>query len=84
MEELDVAGGFAVHEYRHGLKLITEQRETMQLENREGFACPACGKPFERLFVSERRENTFGNPGQPVCVVRTDETLLLLTHEATS
>jgi hypothetical protein len=80
METLDVADGFDVHDYRHGLKLLKEDRETMHLENREGFACPACGKPFERLLVSEKRTNTFGKPGAPFCVVRTDEALLLLTH----
>jgi formamidopyrimidine-DNA glycosylase len=80
MEELDVSGGFSIHDYRHGLKLIEEDRGTTHVANREGFACPACGKPFEKLFVSERRENTFGNPGTAICIVRTDEELLLLTH----
>lgn len=80
METLDVTGGFDVHDYRHGLKLLQENRETMHLENRDGFACPACGDPFEELFVSEKRTNTFGNPGAPFCLVRTDDQLLLLTH----
>ena len=80
MPELDVTGGFDVHEYRHGLKLLREDRETTHLANREGFACPACGEPFERLFVSEKRTNTFGDPGGPFCVVRTDDQVLLLTH----
>ncbi len=80
MEELDVSGGFDVHEYRHGLKLLQESRGTTHLENREGFACPACGRRFERLLVSEKRENTFGKPGTPFCVVRTDGQILLLTH----
>lgn len=80
MEQLDVTGGFDVHDYREGLKLLKEERETTHLANREGYACPACGEPFERLFVSERRENTFGNPDSPFCLVRTDEQILLLTH----
>ena len=80
MERLDVSEGFDVHEYRHGLKLIREDRETMHLENRNDFGCPACGEPFETLFVSEKRENTFGNPGGPFCLVRTDDAVLLLTH----
>ena len=80
MDELDVSGGFDVHDYRHGLKLLKEDRETMALANREGFACPACGERFEKLFVSERPTNTFGNPDSPICLVRTDERLLLLTH----
>jgi hypothetical protein len=82
MEKLDVEDGFDVHEYRHGLKLIREDRQTMQLENRQhDFACPACGKPFEKLFISEKRTNTFDNPGVPFCVARTDEEILLLTHD---
>jgi len=80
MEELDVAGSFDVHDYRHGLKLRQETRETMHLENREGFLCPACSEPFEKLFVSEKRTNSFGDPGAPFCLVRTDDQLLLLTH----
>jgi hypothetical protein len=80
MEALDVADGFSVHDYRHGLKLIKEDRTTMHVENRDGFGCPACGKPFEKLFVSEQRENTVGDPGTAICIVRTDEKLLILTH----
>lgn len=80
MEQLDVSDGFDVHDYRHGLKLITEERRTMHLENRDGFACPACGEAFDQLFVSEKRTNTFGDPGNPFCLVRTDDELLLLTH----
>lgn len=82
MEQLDVSDGFDVHDYRHGLKLIKEDRETMQLENRQAdFACPACGKPFTRLFITEKQTNTFGDPGAPFCLVRTRDELLLLTHE---
>jgi len=80
METLAVEDGFDVHEYRHGLKLLKEERGTMHLENRESFACPACGEAFERLFVSERETSTFGDPGGPFCLVRTDDELLLLTH----
>ena len=80
MEQLDVSDGFDVHDYRHGLKLLQDDRETTHLENREGFLCPACREPFERLFVSEKRTNTFGDPGAPFCLVRTDAKLLVLTH----
>ncbi|ACV10463.1 conserved hypothetical protein [Halorhabdus utahensis DSM 12940] len=80
MEELDVEDGFDVHDYRHGLKLLKEDRETMRLENREGFACPACSRPFERLLVSEKRMHTFNSPPGPFCLVRTAEQLLVLTH----
>lgn len=81
MQPLDIADGFDVHDYRHGLKLIREDRETMHLENREeNFACPACEKPFEKLFVSEQRTNSFGDPGTAFCIARTPEKLLVLTH----
>jgi len=80
MERIDVTDGFDVHEYRHGLKLLREDRETMQLANREGFGCPACGEPFERLLVSEKRTNSFPDPGSPFCVIRAEGEILLLTH----
>ena len=80
MDQLDVSGRFDVHEYRHGLKLLQDDRGTMTLSNRKGFACPACGSTFETLFISEKRTNTFGNPGSPFCLVRTDDQLLVLTH----
>jgi hypothetical protein len=80
MEQLSVENGFDVHEYRHGLKLLREERAAMHLENRAGFACPACGKEFERLFVTEQRTKTFDKPGAPFCLAWTDEELLLLTH----
>lgn len=80
MTRLDVTDGFDVHEYRHGLKLLKEDRGQMHLSNRNDFECPACGDPFDRLLVSERPTNTFGAPGCPICVVRTDDRLLVLTH----
>ena len=81
MEQLEVADGFDVHEHRHGLKLVKQERETMHLENKDGqFACPACGRAFDQLFVTEKRATTFGKPDSPFCLVRTTEELLLLTH----
>jgi len=80
MTQIDITDGFSVHDYRHGLKLVKDDGRTMHLENREDFGCPACGKPFQKLFVSEKRTNSFGNPGSPFCLARTDEKLLLLTH----
>lgn len=81
MTRLDVAEGFDVHEYREGFKLLKETRETMQLGNRADFACPACGKPFEKLFVTEKRANTFQSPPGPFCLLRTDaDQILLFTH----
>jgi len=80
MTQLDIGDGFDVHDYRQGLKLLKQDRGTMTLENREGFLCPACEQPFERLFISEKRTNSFGDPGSPFCLVRTDDQLLVLTH----
>ena len=80
MDELDVSGEFDVHEYRHGLKLLKQDRDTARLANRNDFECPACGEPFDRLLVSEKRRNTFRKTGRPFCVVRTDTQILLLTY----
>jgi hypothetical protein len=81
MTELDASGGFDVHDYRHGLKLLKQDRETTYLDNREGFGCPACGRAFDRLFVSEKEEVVFDSaPNGPVCLVRAPEKLLVLTH----
>lgn len=80
MTELDVSSGFDLHEHREGFKLLKQDRETVALANRTDFTCPACDEVFERLFVSEQRTNTFGDPGGPFCLVRTEEQLLLLTH----
>lgn len=80
MEQLTVSDGFDVHDYRHGLKLLKQDRGTMTLENREPFACPSCDEPFQRLFVTERRTASFGDPGTPFCLARTDDELLVFTH----
>ena len=80
MEQLDVSDGFDVHDYRHGLKLLKQDRATMTLENRDGFGCPACGEAFERLFVSKDRTASFGDPGTAFCLARTDDAMLVLTH----
>jgi|GEM_PF-130800 len=80
-ERLDLSGGFDVHDYRAGLKLDTQDGASMYLENRKGYACPACGQPFDRLFVSEDDRVTFGNPPDaPFCLARTPDRILLLTH----
>ena len=81
MTRLDVADGFDVHDYRHGLKLRRQDGEAMVLENRDGFECPACGKPFELLFVAEASTVSFDSPPNgPICLVNADEQLLVLTH----
>ena len=81
MEQFDLSDGFDMHDYRHGLKLLKEDVRTKQLANPDdAFACPACGKPFDRLFVTEKRTNSFDDPGRPFCLARTDDALLLFTH----
>lgn len=78
---LRVDDGFDVHDYREGLKVLKQDRETMYLANRAGYECPACGRAFERLFVSTEPTVTFGSaPGAPVCLARTPSQLLVLTH----
>lgn len=81
MPTLDVDDGFSVHEYRHGLKLLQQDDETMTLSNKNGFECPACGEAFERLLVAETPMLTFDSPPDgPICLVRTTDRLLILTH----
>ncbi|MFB6311785.1 MAG: flagella cluster protein [Salinirussus sp.] len=80
MVGLDIEGGFDPHDYRHGLKLLTETRRTVHFANRNGFACPACDEPFEKLLVSEKRTHRFDPPGGRFCLVRLPDKLLLLTH----
>jgi hypothetical protein len=80
-DRLDLSGGFDIHDYRAGLKLVRQDGASMYLKNREGYECPACGRPFERLFVFEDDRVTFGNPPDaPFCLVRAPDRLLLLTH----
>jgi len=80
MTAIEVGDHFDYHDYREGLKLLRETRETTHLANRAGFDCPACGRPFEKLLVSEKRTNTFNSPPGPFCLVRTDDQMLVLTH----
>ncbi|WP_435062530.1 DUF7385 family protein [Halobaculum sp. EA56] len=81
MARLDLSDGFDVHDYRSKLKLQRQDAGSMTLANREGLGCPACGDPFERLFVSDDETVTFGAaPSGPICLARTDERLLVLTH----
>lgn len=81
MPRLDVSGGFDVHDYRAGLKLLRQDAGSMTLENRDGLGCPACGEPFERLFVADDPTVSFDSaPSGPICLARTDERLLVATH----
>ncbi|MXR39888.1 flagella cluster protein [Halobaculum sp. WSA2] len=81
MARLDVSDGFDVHDYRSKLKLLRQDAGSMSLANREGLGCPACGDPFERLFVSDDETVTFSSaPEGPICLARTDDRLLVMTH----
>ena len=80
MTTLEVSDGFDIHDYRHGLKLLKQDRGTMTLANRDDFRCPACEDVFGRLFVTENRTSSFDDPGRPFCLARTDDALLVLTH----
>ena len=80
MDQLDISGSFDVHDYRHGLKLLEQDRETMTLANRAGFGCPACETAFDRLFVTEHSTASFDDPGTAFCLARTEDALLVLTH----
>lgn len=81
MDPLDLEGGFDVHAHRHGLKLLKQDVDTWELANRRPYACPACGRAFDRLFVTEEATVTFGSPpASPICLARTDDQLLVLTH----
>jgi hypothetical protein len=81
MEPIDLAGGFDVHDYRDGLKLRRQDATSMHLENRADYTCPACGRRFDRLFVSTDDRITFDSPPDaPFCLARTPDRLLVLTH----
>jgi len=70
-----------LHDYRHGLKLLEQTRETSHWENKKGYGCPACGKEFEGIFTSEKRENTFSpSSPAPFCIVREDDRILMFRH----
>lgn len=81
MTTLDIEDGFDVHDHREGLKLRTQSSDTIRLENRSGFECPACERPFDELLVVERDRISFNSaPNDPLCLVRTPDQLLVLTH----
>jgi hypothetical protein len=78
---LDVDGGFDLHDYRRKLKLRRDDGETTVLDNRDGCLCPACDREFGRLLVSEADSLSFDSaPNGPICLVRTADQLLVLTH----
>jgi hypothetical protein len=73
---------FDVRAVRHRMKQVRDDGDASLYENRDGVACPACGRPFDELYLTERRANSF-SPDRRVsfCVVREANRLLLCTHE---
>lgn len=81
MEPLDTEGGFDVHDHRDGLKLVEQDSDSWQLVSRDAYICPACGRAFDRLFVTGQSDVTFDSaPNGPICVVRAPEKLLVVAH----
>ena len=81
MASLAVDEDFDIHDYRHGLKLLQQGGDTLTFQNREGYDCPACGRPFSRLLLAQTDELSFRTaPSGPICIVRTPEEFLVLTH----
>jgi len=83
MRRLDVSEPFDLHAHREGFKLLRQGGETLSLANRDDYACPACGRVFDRLLVAERDTVRFDSPPtSPICLARTPTQLLVLTHAA--
>ncbi|WP_335998992.1 DUF7385 family protein [Halorientalis halophila] len=82
MERLgDDTGPIDVHDYRHGLKLLKETRETSHWANKKPYACPGCDEPFEQLFVSEKTHNAFTpSSATPFCIRHEEDRILLFRH----
>jgi len=76
-----MADRFDQHAVRHRMKLLREDGDVTLYENREGVQCPACGDPFTRLLLTERRTHSFGLGGsERLCVAREDDRLVVCTH----
>lgn len=81
MDEMAEADRIDIHEFRHGLKLLTETRHTAHYVNKKEFDCPACSRPFDAVFVSEKRHNSFRpDRSKPFCIRQEDDRILLFTH----
>jgi len=76
-----MADRFDQHAVRHRMKLLREDGDVTLYENRDGVQCPACGEPFTRLLLTERRTHSFGLDGfERLCVTRENDRLVVCTH----
>ncbi len=72
---------FDLHDHRHELKQLRDAGTTKLFANRSELACPACGEPFIRLFMSSQQITTFPeNDGARFCILQQDETLYMFRH----
>ncbi|WP_311172771.1 DUF7385 family protein [Halobellus ordinarius] len=77
-----MAERFDQHAVRHRMKLLRDGGDVTLYENREDVECPACGAPFSRLLLTERRSHSFDLGGaERVCVTHEDERLVICTHD---
>lgn len=72
---------FDVHDHRHEMKQLRDTGSTKLFENRDGVDCPACGVPFDRLFVTKQETTTFPeNDGSRFCLLHRDDGIYVFRH----
>lgn len=73
--------GFDLHGNRHRLKQLKDSGGTKLFENRDDVPCPACGKRFRRLFVTEQQTTSFPeNDGSRFCLVHGGGAIYVFRH----
>lgn len=76
-----MSDGFDLHDHRHQLKQLRDSGDTKLFKNREELDCPACGRPFTKLFVSEKQATRFPeNDGARFCLYRAADSVLVFRH----
>ena len=69
-----------VREMRTELKLVKDTGDAQLFESR-GAACPGCGRPFDRLFLTERRHHRFDPDGEVAfCLINEPDRAVLVLH----
>jgi hypothetical protein len=72
---------FDQHAVRHRMKLLTDDGDATLYENRDAVPCPACGDPFDRVLLTERRRHSFDVAGnERFCVTDESDRLVVCTH----